>query len=105
MKYPDLGAEIADLLLRLQGIKWVVCMGVYKDDFIVSVRSRSQQIGAGALVRHIIGDWGSSGGHGTMAGGQIRLNERDPQYLAGQLSNMALRYIKGDDSLNGTPLI
>ncbi|MGB7053759.1 MAG: DHH family phosphoesterase [bacterium] len=53
LKYPDLGAEIADLLLRLQGVKWVICLGVYKDDLILSVRSRSRKIGAiytGSLI-------------------------------------------------------
>jgi nanoRNase/pAp phosphatase (c-di-AMP/oligoRNAs hydrolase) len=105
MKYPDLGAEIADLLLRLQGIKWVICFGVYNTDLILSVRSRSQRIGAGDLAQHIVGDQGSAGGHGTMAGGQIRLNQQDPSDLAEKLTNISLQYIKGDASLVGKPLI
>ena len=105
MKYPDLGAEIADLLLRLQGAKWVICMGVYDDDFIVSIRSRSRKIGAGNLAWNIVGDQGTAGGHGTMAGGQISLNQRDPYQLSAQLTGIALRYIKGEVSLVGKPLI
>ena len=74
MDYPDLGAEISDLLFRLIGVKWVICIGIHKDDLVLSVRSRSHQIGAGKLAQRIIGDLGSAGGHGTMAGGQIRLS-------------------------------
>ena len=105
MKYPDLGAELADLLLRLQGAKWVICMGIYEGELILSVRSRSQRIGAGNLIQHVVGNLGSSGGHGTMAGGQIQLNQKDPIQLSEQLTKTALRYIKGDISLVGTPLI
>jgi nanoRNase/pAp phosphatase (c-di-AMP/oligoRNAs hydrolase) len=105
MSYPDLGAEIADLLLRLQGTKWVLCFGVFANELILSVRSRSSKIGAGAFVRHIVGDLGPAGGHGTMAGGQIRLNARDPQQLADHLTKKAIKFIKGDRSPVGKPLV
>ncbi len=105
MKYPDLSAEIADLLLRLQSIKWVICMGVYENDLILSVRSHTRQSGAGSLARAIIGDQGTAGGHGTMAGGQIRIHKQDPYQLSNQLSRIALQKIKGDESLTGNPLI
>lgn len=105
MSYPDLGAEIADLLFRLQGVRWVICIGVHLNDLILSVRSRSRRIGAGDLMQFIIGDLGSAGGHGTMAGGQIRLNGQDPTQLANQLTNTALQYLKGDASLVGKPMI
>ena len=84
MKYPDLGAEIPDLLLRLEGAKWVICMGVCKDDFIVSIRSRSRKVGAGILAQNLVADLGSAGGHATMAGGQIQLNQKDPYQLSEQ---------------------
>jgi nanoRNase/pAp phosphatase (c-di-AMP/oligoRNAs hydrolase) len=105
MSYPDLGAEIADLLWRLKGAKWVVCIGVFENELILSVRSRSQRIGAGILVQHIVGDLGASGGHGTMAGGQIELQHRDPIQLSERLTKIALEYLKGNISLVGKPLI
>jgi nanoRNase/pAp phosphatase (c-di-AMP/oligoRNAs hydrolase) len=105
VKYPDLGAEIADLLLRLKDVKWVICMGVFEGDLILSVRSRSRQIGAGNLVQHIVGNLGTSGGHGTMAGGQIRIGLQDPRQLSEQITKSALNYLKGQSSLVGKPLI
>jgi len=104
MQYPDLGAEIGDLLLRLQGVVWVICLGIYKEDLILSVRSRSRQIGAGDIARRIIGDLGTAGGHGTMAGGQIRIRKLDPDQLTDQIIREALDYLKGDHSLTGKQL-
>ena len=96
MKYPDLGAEISDLLLRLEGAKWAICMGVWKDDFIVSIRSRSRKVGAGILAQNIIGDLGSAGGYGTMAGGKIQLNQKDPYQLSEQCkSSLVIIHVKG----------
>lgn len=105
MKYPDLGAEIADLLMRLKGVKLVLCMGVFQGEFIISVRSRSPDIAAGKFARHMIGDLGSAGGHGTMAGGQIKLDKYNPNLLSEMLINKALLGIKGDDTLVGTSII
>lgn len=105
MDYPDLGAEISDLLFRLKGVKWVICIGIHKDDLVLSVRSRSHQIGAGKLAQRIIGDLGNAGGHGTMAGGQIRLHNQNPSQLANQLFNLALEYLKRDRSIEGISLI
>jgi nanoRNase/pAp phosphatase (c-di-AMP/oligoRNAs hydrolase) len=104
MQYPDLGAEIGDLLLRLQGVVWVICLGIYKEDLILSVRSRSRQIGAGDIARRIIGDLGTAGGHGTMAGGQIRIRKLDPAQLTDRIIREALEYLKGDHSLTGKVL-
>lgn len=103
--YPDLGAEMADLLLRLKGVKWVVCMGVHKGELILSVRSRSQQIGAGNLVQHIVGDLGSAGGHGTRAGGHIPLKNQVPSQLSDLLTQKTLVYLKGDPTIKGKLLI
>lgn len=105
MSYPDLGAEIADLLLRLQDVKWVICIGVFGRDLILSVRSRSHEVGAGSLVQEIVGDLGTAGGHGTMAGGHIRLKHHDPFLLSDQLTKKALKLIKGNGSYGGIPLI
>jgi len=55
MAYPDLVGEMADLLLRLDGMRWSFCMGQYNGALILSVRTRDRQGGAGRLARAIIG--------------------------------------------------
>ncbi len=49
IRYPDLTAEIADLLLRLAGSNWVVCTGIHGEALTISVRTRAKQ-GAGSLL-------------------------------------------------------
>lgn len=105
MGYPDLAAEIADQLLRLEGIQWVLCMGVYNDSLNLAARTRSRKGGAGQFVRAIVGDLGIAGGHGSMAGGQVPLQGADPTELVQQLSKLALRYLKVGPNTPGQPLI
>ncbi len=90
MSRPDLAAELADLLLRLQGTKWAVVMGVYRDELIVSIRARNPVGGAGRLVQSIVGEAGTAGGHGTMAAGHLPLGTRDPEELSRELSQQVL---------------
>jgi len=106
LSYPDLSAEIADFLMRLRGIQWVLCMGVYRSELILSVRSRSKKIGAGRLVQEIIKDRGTAGGHGTMAAGHIELsNGDDPEQMAAAMEKEMLINLKGTDDVACKPMI
>jgi nanoRNase/pAp phosphatase (c-di-AMP/oligoRNAs hydrolase) len=105
MSYPDMSAETADLLLRLQDIKCVICLGLYKSSLILSVRSRSRKIGAGKLVQKIVGDLGTAGGHGTMAAGHIPLRNIDPFQLVQEIKRKALVIIKDSGSKKGKSII
>ena len=44
------------------------------------------------LESRIRGAMGTAGGHGSMAGGQVRLDGRDPEILARQISQAVLAY-------------
>jgi nanoRNase/pAp phosphatase (c-di-AMP/oligoRNAs hydrolase) len=94
MQRPDLAAEMADLLLRLQGMHWAICTGLYDEQLIVAVRSRARQGGAGRLVQAVVADRGEAGGHGTMAAGHVTLQGADPEQLANDLAQRALAYLK-----------
>ncbi len=74
---PDLPAELADILIRLEGADASFCMGRYKDKLNISLRMRRENIDAGYLINNVIGDLGMSGGHKSMAGGQILLHNKD----------------------------
>ncbi|MFC1833704.1 bifunctional oligoribonuclease/PAP phosphatase NrnA [Thermodesulfobacteriota bacterium] len=66
--------EIADLLLRIEGVCWSCSMGRTKDLLLISVRSTSRTYAAGDVMGRLVGRKGSAGGHKEMAGGQIPLD-------------------------------
>jgi hypothetical protein len=105
MRYPDMAAEIADLLLRVQGIRWVVCMGQYRGSLILSARGRSPGGGAARLVQEMVQGLGTAGGHGTMAGGRVSLGDKDPQQVVMDLTQRAMQHLGTDGSQGGVPLI
>ena len=105
MSRPDMAAEMADLLLRLQGTQWVMCTGAYKDTLILAIRTRSRRGGAGALAQQIVGQQGAAGGHGTMASGQVPLDGQDAAQLAEQLGQIALQSLKVEPDTEARPII
>jgi nanoRNase/pAp phosphatase (c-di-AMP/oligoRNAs hydrolase) len=105
MDYPDLTAEMADLLLRLERSQWIICMGLYEDVLILSVRTRNRRGGAGKLIQAVVEDSGTCGGHGTIAGGQVPLHGQDPEQLANHLGQEVLQYFNFSAEEGGQPLI
>ena len=71
VQFPELVAELADLLLRLEGMETVLCMGYYSTEMILSIRTSSEEINAGELIKKLVTGIGSAGGHGMMAGGKV----------------------------------
>lgn len=77
----EMVAEIADLLLRMEGVRAVFCGGLVGSSYYVSVRT---EVGgdAWALLRDAMeGENGTCGGHGPVAGGAIQLNAGDSRAL------------------------
>jgi nanoRNase/pAp phosphatase (c-di-AMP/oligoRNAs hydrolase) len=105
LTYPDLAAEMAEVLLRLEKARWVVCVGVYRDVLILSVRTRSQEDEAEKLVQAIVAQEGTAGGHGTMAGGQIPLAGTPSEQRALLLKRRALQHLSIPPESAGEPLI
>lgn len=73
LDYPDLGAELADMFMRVEGVDWVIASGRYHDDLLFSVRTYEAGAHAGDLMRRVIRERGSAGGHGMLAGAQVPL--------------------------------
>jgi len=87
VRRPDIVAELADLLIRMQGIQYAVAMAVHNEMLILSVRTRNASQSAGQLVRRAVGERGTAGGHGTMAAGRIPLVGRDTEVEITRLRN------------------
>ncbi len=74
---PDLVAELADFLIPLDGVHSSLVMGRHEGRLYLSLRSRDDARDAGSLIQRVVGDMGTAGGHGRMAGAQIPIEGRD----------------------------
>ncbi|MHC4380738.1 MAG: DHH family phosphoesterase [Planctomycetota bacterium] len=72
---PESVAEVADWFLRLEGEQWSLAGGACDGRYQLSLRCDMEDADAYPALRFIIGQEGSCGGHGRMAGGQISLSD------------------------------
>lgn len=79
--FPEVVSEMADYLIRLEGIETVLGMGHYNDEVILSMRTTSTQLNAGEIVKRLVAGRGAGGGHGMMAGGILYNVQNDPAVL------------------------
>jgi nanoRNase/pAp phosphatase (c-di-AMP/oligoRNAs hydrolase) len=70
--HPEIVAEIADFLMRVEGVTMVLGIGCYQGEGVLSLRASTPEIKAGILIRTLVEGIGTAGGHGMTAGGQIR---------------------------------
>jgi len=70
--HPEIVAEMADFLLRAEGVETVLGSGEFAGEGILSLRTSDQAVNAGCLIQAVTAGFGSAGGHGQVAGGQIR---------------------------------
>lgn len=104
MDWPDLAAEMADFLLRWEGARWIICMGVFNDDVVISVRTNDFEASAGRVVQAVVEGLGTGGGHSLMAGGRVPLQESSPRDLVRELRHRFLGRLGRDES-SGQKLI
>lgn len=69
--YPELVAEMADFLMRLEGVEAVLAYGEYSAELVLSIRTNSTELNAGELIRRVVAGLGVGGGHAFMGGGKI----------------------------------
>ncbi len=104
---PDMIAELADLLLRVENTAWALSMGIYGNRLLLSLRAIDPDAPAGRVIRHIIGKYGTGGGHECFAGGQIPLDSLTPRERH-SLDHVLLRrflHATGPGDIPPTPLV
>jgi nanoRNase/pAp phosphatase (c-di-AMP/oligoRNAs hydrolase) len=89
-----MASEVADLLLRLDGVCWALCLGIFEDRLVISIRSDAANARAGRMVRSIVGRSGTAGGHDTMAGGRIHRPGATPAERVAELHALVPRFLK-----------
>lgn len=71
IEHPDLVPQVADLLIAHERMGWCICTGRYREEIYISIRTINVKAEAGHLLRRIVNQRGTAGGHGMMAGGRI----------------------------------
>jgi nanoRNase/pAp phosphatase (c-di-AMP/oligoRNAs hydrolase) len=69
--FPELVAEMADFLLKLEGVDAVLVHGEYSREMYLSIRAVSDDTNAGEIMKRVLDGIGTGGGHSNMAGGKI----------------------------------
>ncbi len=73
---PDaLIAMISDFILALDEVEFTIVYAKRSNDWKFSVRSEDTALHAGIIVREALKEWGSGGGHASMAGGLVPLSK------------------------------
>ena len=95
----EMVAEAADLLLRVEGMHWSMCLGVIDGWLHLSIRSVDRDPPhAGKVARNLGGRRGFGGGHQTLAAAQIPLPV--------EVIPMACRHVARElEGLGGRPVL
>ncbi|UCC83168.1 MAG: bifunctional oligoribonuclease/PAP phosphatase NrnA [Gemmatimonadota bacterium] len=94
LDYPDLVAELADFYLRFEGAYWSFCIGQFKEDIVISIRTSLRDAAAGDLLRRVVGKDGSAGGHGMMAGARVPILDLSAEDVRLRMEELVNRFIK-----------
>ncbi len=74
---PEMIAESADLLLRVDGVTWTLCFGTIDGWLHLSLRTLDRERHAGTVARRLAGRRGFGGGHQALAAAQIPLQPNE----------------------------
>ena len=102
--FPEVVSEMADYLIRLEGIETVLSMGHYNDEVILSLRTTSTLLNTGEIIKRLVAGKGASGGHAMMAGGKLDNVPADPAALKeveASLTKALLRELEIGDVVPG----
>ena len=74
---PEIVAEVADLLHRLERVTWAFCIACLDGRLLISIRSSDPRARCGRLLNQQIGTRGMAGGHHHMAAGFLDISGQD----------------------------
>lgn len=101
----DYVGEIADFLIRLDRADIVLVVGTEKNIIQLSFRSQIKKIDAGIVLKKIVGNIGSAGGHPKNAGGRISFDDNeDANKIIKKIATRSIDIIHGK-IMTGIPLL
>jgi len=108
VEVPELVAEVADLLVRLERITWSLCLAWHDERLVLSIRTTNTRARAGRLIQRLVGRRGRAGGHNMLAGGWVDgsgMDEGQRQQLEEEMAEKFLRLTGHREAATLRPLI
>jgi nanoRNase/pAp phosphatase (c-di-AMP/oligoRNAs hydrolase) len=102
LDYPDLVAEVADLMLPYDKARWVIAVGQHEQSVYLSLRTDVATVNAGQVIRRVLGARGAGGGHGMIAGGRMFAEVRDDADLKTVYDELVAR-LREELKITATP--
>ena len=104
VQYPDMVAEVADFLLRLDDVEWACAIGTFGEFLQVSLRTTERDVNAGDILQRVLGT-DSAGGHDMTAGGRIRVDDDGADATAGRVRAQLLLVLGIGADVPSLPLV
>jgi nanoRNase/pAp phosphatase (c-di-AMP/oligoRNAs hydrolase) len=102
LDYPDLVAEVADMMLPFDKARWVICVGQHENNVYLSLRTDVPTANAGQVIRRVVDARGAAGGHGMIAGGRLFAEVRDEAELKSVYDELVARMLE-ELKISATP--
>lgn len=96
--HPELCAEFCDMILRLESIRWAICLGHKSDSIVLSLRTKERSGRAGSVIGRVVGREGKAGGHGMMAGGLAQLDRFESPTFEAAARVLTARFLEAMDA-------
>ncbi len=91
----DMVHQMADLFLRFERRSWSLCVGHNNEYILLSLRSSNIRARCGKMISKLVRGMGSAGGHDMVAGGRVRIDNRDGDDIQRIEELIIARLLKG----------
>jgi nanoRNase/pAp phosphatase (c-di-AMP/oligoRNAs hydrolase) len=94
VEHLEIIAEMADLIVRTEGVKWVLSLGEFVGDVYFSLRTKKRRGSADRIAQKLVAGLGTGGGHEMLAGGKVPADEK-PHHSHQELTEILVaRFLK-----------
>ncbi len=94
VEHLEIIAEMADLIVRTEGVKWVLSLGEFVGDVYFSLRTKKRRGSADRIAQKLVAGLGTGGGHEMLAGGKVPSDEK-PHHSHQELTEILVaRFLK-----------
>jgi len=94
VEHLEIIAEMADLIVRTEGVKWVLSVGEFVGDIYFSLRTKKRRGTADRIAQKMVADLGTGGGHEMLAGGKVFMGDKAHHSPGEMMEILIARFLK-----------